>query len=43
MSYLTIYAHHNIKSFELDNMNIISTKDKPQHNILKKLKVLLFG
>jgi hypothetical protein len=39
MSYLTIYAHHNIKSIELDNIKI----DKPQLNILKKLRVLLFG
>ena len=41
MSYLTIYAHHNIKSIELDNIHI--RIDKPQLNILKKLRVLIFG
>lgn len=37
MSYLTIYAHHNFKSIELDNKSITKL------NILKKLKILLFG
>jgi hypothetical protein len=36
MSYLTIYAHHNINNTSI-------TIDKPQPNILKKLRVLLFG
>jgi hypothetical protein len=36
MSYLTIYAHHNFKSIELDNKNITKL------DILKKLKIFLF-
>jgi hypothetical protein len=41
MSYLTIYAHHNFKYFELDKLSI--KKNKSQCNILKKLRILLLG
>ncbi len=41
MSYLTIYAHHNFKSVEFDKLSI--KKNKPQSNILKKLRILLLG
>jgi hypothetical protein len=45
MSYLTIYAHHNFKSIELNNISTkkLDNMSITKLDILKKLKILLFG
>jgi hypothetical protein len=45
MSYLTIYAHHNFKSIEFNNISTkkLDNMSITKLDILKKLKILLFG